>query len=45
MELDISTIKQLIKQDGIVVNVIRQLIELVIVIRQEIAIFKLIKLC
>jgi len=43
MELNISTIKQLIKQDGIVVNVIRQLIELVIVIRLEIAIFKLIK--
>ena len=33
-------IKQLIIQDGIMVNVIRQL---VVVIRQEIAIFKLIK--
>ena len=38
-------IKQLITQDEIMVNVVRQLIELVVVIRQEIAIFKLIKQC
>ena len=36
-------IKQLITQDEIMVNVVRRLIELVVVIRQEIAIFKLIK--
>lgn len=38
-------IKQLITQDEIMVNVVRRLIELVVVIRQEIAIFKLIKRC
>jgi hypothetical protein len=38
-------IKQLITQDEIMVNVVRRLIELVVVIRQEIAIFKLIKQC